>query len=162
MVSLEIQKLEQDLRKRLGRFVGADSKRYYPHLYSVLEDIRNSEYPAYLCGGAVRDILLSNNSIPRDLDIIMGDVSRKKLATLFSDNAKGETSLGGIVLKIKDWMIDMWPLKDTLTIREKENATELVAPWKLNTVMYKPSLTPKPLIVMGIVKMMRTMGMKIK
>ena len=118
MVSLEIQKLKRDLRTRLGRFVVTDSKRYYPHLYTVLEEIRNKEYPAYLCGGAVRDILLGNNSIPRDLDIILGHVSKEKLATLFSGNAKGKTSLGGLKLQIKDWSIDIWPLQDIWAFKE--------------------------------------------
>ena len=117
MVSLEIQKLKRDLRTRLGRFVGANSKQHYPHLYSVLEEIRNNKYPAFLCGGAVRDILL-HNSTPRDLDIILGYVSKEELATLFSGNAKGETSLGGITLQIKDWSIDMWPLQDTWAFKE--------------------------------------------
>jgi len=113
MVSLEKQKLKQQLRTRLGRFVATDSKRHFPHLYSVLEDIRNSNYPAFLCGGAVRNFLLSNNSIPRDLDIILGDVSRERLETLFPGHVKGETSLGGIKLQVKNWLIDMWPIQDT-------------------------------------------------
>ena len=89
MVSLEIQKLKRNLRTRLGRFVATDSKRHYPHLHNVLEKIRNNEYPAFLCGGAVRNVLLSNNSIPRDLDIILGYVSREQLETLFPDHIKG-------------------------------------------------------------------------
>jgi hypothetical protein len=113
MVSLKIQKMKRDLRARLGRFVATDSKRYYPHLYSVLEDIRNNNYPAFLCGGAVRDMLLCNNSIPRDLDIILGYVSREQLETLFLDYIKGETSLGGLKLQVKDWSIDMWAIQDT-------------------------------------------------
>jgi len=113
MVSLETQKLKQDLRARLGRFVATDSKRHYPHLYSVLEDIRNNDYPAFLCGGAVRNFLLCNNSIPRDLDIILGYVSRERLETLFPDHIKGQTSLGGLKLQVKDWSIDMWLIQDT-------------------------------------------------
>ncbi|MFC1604847.1 hypothetical protein ACFL5F_07450 [Planctomycetota bacterium] len=113
MVSLKIQKLKQDLRARLGRFVATDSKRHYPHLYRVLEDIRNNDYPAFLCGGAVRNFLLCNNSIPRDLDIILGYVSREQLETLFPDHIKGETSLGGLKLQVKDWSIDMWLIQDT-------------------------------------------------
>ena len=118
MVSIKIQKLKQKLRTRLGRFVATDSKRHYPHLYSVLEDIRNNNYPAFLCGGAVRDMLLCNNSIPRDLDIILGYVSRELLETLFPDHIKGETSLGGLKLQVKDWSIDMWPIQDTWAFKE--------------------------------------------
>lgn len=118
MVNLKIQKMKRDLRARLGRFVATDSKRHYPHLYSVLEDIRNNNYPAFLCGGAVRDMLLCNNSIPRDLDIILGYVSRERLETLFPDHIKGETSLGGLKLQVKDWSIDMWPIQDTWAFKE--------------------------------------------
>ncbi len=118
MVSLKIQKLKQQLRKQIGRFVTTDSKRHYPHIYSVLEDIRNNNYPAFLCGGAVRDMLLCNNSIPRDLDIILGYVSRERLETLFPDHIKGETSLGGLKLQVKDWSIDMWLIQDTWAFKE--------------------------------------------
>jgi len=119
MVSLEIQKMKRDLRARLGRFVTTDSKRHYPHLYRVLEDIHNSNLPAFLCGGAVRNMLLCNNSIPRDLDIILGYVSRERLKTLFPDNIiKGQTSLGGLKLQVKDWSIDLWPIQDTWAFKE--------------------------------------------
>ena len=118
MVSLKIQKLKQQLRTRLGQFVATDSKRHYPHLYSVLEDIRNNNYPAFLCGGAVRNMLLCNNSIPRDLDIILGYVSREQLETLFPDHNKEKTSLGGLKLQVKDWSIDMWPIQDTWAFKE--------------------------------------------
>lgn len=118
MVNLKIQKMKRDLRARLGRFVATDSKRHYPHLYSVLEDIRKNNYQAFLCGGAVRDMLLCNNSIPRDLDIILGYVSREQLETLFPDHIKGETSLGGLKLQVKDWSIDMWPIQDTWAFKE--------------------------------------------
>ena len=120
MVSLEIQKLKRDLRTRLGRFVGADCKRHYPHLYSLFEEIRNrnNKYPAYLCGGAVRDILLNSNNIPRDLDIIIGYVSKEKLETFFSGRIKGKTSFGGLKLQIKDWPIDIWSLEDIWAIKD--------------------------------------------
>lgn len=118
MVNLEIKKLERDLRTRLGRFIATDSKRYHPHLYRTLEEIRRKNYPAYLCGGAVRDLLLCNSRTPRDLDIILGYISKEKLANLFSENVKGKTGLGGLKLQIKDWSIDMWALKDTWAFKE--------------------------------------------
>ena len=118
MVSLKTQKMKRDLRARLGRFVATDSKRHYPHLYSVLEDIRNNGYPTFLCGGAVRDMLLCNSSIPRDLDIIIGYVSRERLETFFPEHNKEKTSLGGLKLQVKDWSIDMWPIQDTWAFKE--------------------------------------------
>ena len=109
MDNLEIERMKRDLRLRVGRFVTIDSKRYYPQLYNVLEVMRNRNYSPFLCGGAVRNMLLCNNSIPRDLDIIMGFVSKKQLETLFPEHIKGQTSLGGLKLQVKDWSIDIWP-----------------------------------------------------
>ena len=117
MASLEIPKLKQNLRKRLGHFVNTDSKRLNPHLHGVLDEIRKSEYPAFLCGGAVRDMLLHNN-LPRDLDIILGYVSNDQLETLFSPFVKGRTGLGGLKLQIKDWSVDMWPIQNTWAFKE--------------------------------------------
>jgi hypothetical protein len=117
MVSIEIENLKRDLRVRLGRFVGAESRRCHAHLYRTLEEIRKTGYPAYLCGGAVRDLLLSN-SVPRDLDIILGYVSNQTISGLFPENVKGSTGLGGVKLQVKDWTIDMWGLKDTWAFRD--------------------------------------------
>ncbi|MGD8786941.1 MAG: hypothetical protein PVJ60_05915 [Phycisphaerales bacterium] len=118
MASLRIQQLEKQLRTRLGRFVAVDSKRHYPHIYSLLKVIRNNNYPAFLCGGAVRNMLLCNNSIPRDLDIIFGYVSKKQLGALFPSYVKGKTNLGGLKLQVKDWSIDMWPIQETWAFKE--------------------------------------------
>jgi len=120
MASLEIKKLKTDLRLRLGRFVTTDSRRRHPYLYRTLEDLRRTKYPAYLCGGAVRNLLLCNSKTPRDLDIILGYVSKEKLADLFSEKIKGRTGLGGLKLQVKDWSIDMWALKDTWAFKEGE------------------------------------------
>jgi hypothetical protein len=118
MVSLEIQKMKRNLRARLGRFVATDSKRHYPFLYNFLEEIKNNNYPAFVCGGTVRNMLLSNNSIPRDLDIILGYVSRDQLENLFPGHIKEKTSLGGLKFQVKDWSIDMWPIQDTWAFKE--------------------------------------------
>jgi hypothetical protein len=118
MVNLEIQKMKRVLRARLGRFVSTDSKQYYPQLYRVLGDIQDNKFPAFLCGGAVRNMLLCNNTIPRDLDIILGCVSKGQLETLFPDYIKGETSLGGLKLQVKDWSIDIWPIQDTWAFKD--------------------------------------------
>jgi len=118
MDSLEVQKLKRDLRSRLGRFVATDSKRHFPHLHFVLEGLRNNDYPAFLCGGAVRSFMLCNNSVPRDLDIILGYVSRERLEALFPDHIRGKTGLGGLKLQVRDWSIDMWPIQETWAFKE--------------------------------------------
>jgi len=118
MVSLDERQLKQKLRKLIGRFVTTDSKRHYPQLYSVLEKINDNHYPAFLCGGAIRDVLLLQSSIPRDLDIILGNVSKEKLEKDFSSYDRKETKLGGMTLQVKDWSIDMWLIQDTWAFKE--------------------------------------------
>ncbi len=118
MVNFEINKMERILRERLGRFVSTDSKQHYPQLYSMFEYIRDKNYPAFLCGGAVRNMLLSNKNIPRDLDIILGYISKEHLEKLFPNNIKGKTSLGGLKLQVKDWSIDIWSIQDTWAFRD--------------------------------------------
>ncbi|NQT03869.1 MAG: hypothetical protein HQ580_17725 [Planctomycetes bacterium] len=120
MVSSKTEELKQQLRIRLGRFITTDSKRHHPHLYIALEKIRGTRKPAFLCGGAVRDLLLCNSHTPRDLDIILGYVSRETLASLFSGDVEGETGLGGLKVEVRDWSIDMWPLQDTWAFKKNK------------------------------------------
>lgn len=121
MVDLEIQKLEDILRGRIGRFVGNKSKWCLP-CHKALQRIHEYDRNAFLCGGAVRDILLSNKYnpiIPRDLDIVLGYVEIKKVSELFSDYPQRWNCYGGLSIKIKDWTFDIWSLKKTWAFVEK-------------------------------------------
>jgi len=115
MVDSRIQKLENELRARVSRFV-ADNSKWCSYRYEALRKIREFKGKAFLCGGAVRDILLSdsrNNIIPRDLDIILGYADIRNVADSFSDCTKRWNRYGGISIQVKDWSIDMWPLHKT-------------------------------------------------
>lgn len=121
MVDSRIQKLEDELRARVRRFVADDSK-WCSCRYKALRKIREFERHAFLCGGAVRDILLSdsrNNIIPRDLDIVLGYAEMKNIADSFSDCTKRWNCYGGVSIQVKDWSIDMWPLQKTWAFENK-------------------------------------------
>lgn len=121
MVDSRIQKLEDELRARIRRFVANNSK-WCSFRYKALRRIREFEQHAFLCGGAVRDILLSdsrNHIIPRDLDIVLGYAEIKEVADSFSDCTKRWNSYGGVSIQVKDWAIDMWPLQKTWAFQKK-------------------------------------------
>ncbi|MBN1391952.1 MAG: hypothetical protein JW947_04015 [Sedimentisphaerales bacterium] len=121
MVDLKIQKLESDLRVRISRFV-TDNSKWCLSRYNALQRIREFGQYAFLCGGAVRDILLSNSrypTIPRDLDIILGYADIKNVADSFSDCTKRWNCYGGVSIQVKDWSIDIWPLYKTWAFENK-------------------------------------------
>jgi hypothetical protein len=121
MVDSRIQNLEDELRARMRRFV-ADKSKWCSCRYKALRRIREFEQHAFLCGGAVRDILLSNTRnqiIPRDLDIVLGYAEIKNIADSFSDCTKRWNCYGGVTIQVKDWSIDMWPLQKTWAFEKK-------------------------------------------
>ncbi|MFC1738662.1 hypothetical protein ACFL1G_06405 [Planctomycetota bacterium] len=121
MVDSRIQKLENDIRDRISRIVADNSSWCLPR-YNALQKIRELDRYAFLCGGAVRDILLANrqNSIvPRDLDIVLGYIEVEKVADSFSDSNKKWNCYGGVSVQLKDWSIDVWSLNKTWAFVEK-------------------------------------------
>jgi hypothetical protein len=121
MVDSRIQKLEDDLRTRVSRFV-SDNSEWCSSRYNALQRIRELDQHTFLCGGAVRDILLSDNLnkiVPRDLDIILGYTDIKNIADSFSDFTKKWNCYGGVSIQVKDWSIDMWSLQKTWAFEKK-------------------------------------------
>jgi len=121
MVDSRIQKLEDVLRARVSQFV-SDNSQWCSCRYKALQRIREFGRHTFLCGGAVRDILLSdrqNHIIPRDLDIILGYTDIKNVADSFSDCTKRWNCYGGVSIQVKDWSIDMWPLHKTWAFEKK-------------------------------------------
>ena len=121
MVDLKTRKLEDDLRERIRRFADNRSKWCSP-CYEALQKVREFDCNAFLCGGAVRDILLSNKHnhiIPRDLDIVLGYAEPKMVADSFTDYTRRWNCYGGVSIQIKDWCIDLWQLSETWAFKKK-------------------------------------------
>lgn len=120
MVDLKIHKMENELRSYIGRFIANGSKQTSHPLCKTLQTVKEYGRPAFLCGGAVRDILLTKGHIvPRDLDVIFGYVSMEEISSLFAAYPnKRRTRFGGLSIQIKDWSIDIWPVLKTWAFKE--------------------------------------------
>ncbi len=70
-------------------------------------------------GGVLRDLLaFGNSAIPRDVDIVVGDASDADLERAFADLIYEKTRFGGLRLRTKGWLIDMWTLPGTWAFRQ--------------------------------------------
>jgi hypothetical protein len=81
-------------------------------------------WSAFLIGGALRDLALSRGARrPRDFDFVFCDVSRDELEAEFSYLSKAQTtSLGGLRFRHRDTVVDIWPLHETFSIKQKNTA----------------------------------------
>ena len=115
MADNNILQLERKLRNRLGRFLGNSSPLCRHPVYEMIQRIKKLDRPAYLCGGALRDVLMSEGRIvPRDFDIIVAYASQDDIYSLFSDHTNlRKTRLGGWCVQAGDYSIDIWPLSET-------------------------------------------------
>ena len=121
MGDIRIQELEKKLRRRVNCFM-SDSSAYGLPRKSILQTIRESAQRAFLCGGAVRDIMLSttrNSLVPRDLDIVLGYADLNGVADSFVDSVKRWNCYGGVSIQIKDWSLDLWRLSETWAFKKK-------------------------------------------
>jgi Poly A polymerase head domain len=75
---------------------------------------RLQKVPAVLIGGAIRDTLFHRPL--KDLDIV-AHASLDTLRDAFLDVAVKENTFGGLLLKIHDVPVDLWPLRSTWAFR---------------------------------------------
>ncbi|SRR6266403_619007 len=105
------------LRGRLSRFLTDDAQWKSP-LRASLRRITDNEWNAVIFGGVLRDlVLLGNSEVPRDVDVVV-DVTKTDLETVFVDLIHETNRFGGLRLRPKGWMIDIWALRDTWALRE--------------------------------------------
>jgi len=115
MGDIRIQDMEDKLRMRVRRFM-SDKSSYGLPRQRILQTVRESAQRAFLCGGAVRDIMLStsrNNLVPRDLDIVLAYTNLEDVAAAFSEGVKRRNRYGGVSIEIKNWSLDIWLLNKT-------------------------------------------------
>jgi hypothetical protein len=113
MLSERRTRLESELRKRLIRALRKDSSwgRLFGDFIGL---IRTNHLTAYLFGGTVRDLLLSNATIPpRDLDLVVDDRSFEFFLNDFRADQIARNRFGGLKCKFNTLEIDVWPLKRT-------------------------------------------------
>jgi hypothetical protein len=120
MVKTKTKQLETKLRKQVSRFLFEEKQRnqQLSAFLKVLEEksLRQG-WTTYLCGGALRNLILEEKQLPRDLDIVINFASYEELKKEFSGFPSRPTNLGGICLQIQDWSIDIWPLSETWALK---------------------------------------------
>lgn len=120
MADIQIEALKKTLRNNLSEFLNYRSAWRYHPVYGALRTIHQCGVSTFLCGGAVRDILLhGHKSVPRDLDIILAYPSENKVESLLKTYKSRRTKFGGISLKVLDWNLDIWPLMETWAFKEQ-------------------------------------------
>lgn len=106
------------LRERITRFLANHSARKVP-LHQALQRIEQKSWSAVIFGGVLRDLLVFGNSErPRDVDVVVRDANFSELELVFRDLIYEKTRFGGLRLRAKGWLIDVWALPDTWAFRQ--------------------------------------------
>jgi hypothetical protein len=110
--------MEALLRHRVNRFFSNHS-RWKAALRMIVSRIRERQWPAVVFGGVPRDlVVLGVTDRPRDVDIVLDDVSIEEIRSTFSKSVFRETRFGGVTLRVDGWLVDIWPLRQTWAFRE--------------------------------------------
>lgn len=101
------------LRQRLDEFL-APNAGDREAMREVLCRFRECQCQSYLFGGLLRDLMVKGNDArPRDVDVVVSGASTLELERLFCQYLDRRTRFGGLHLKNKGWMFDVWPLEET-------------------------------------------------
>jgi hypothetical protein len=124
------------LRERITRLLASHNESQAP-LRLALKRLEQSNWPAVIFGGALRDLMVFGNSeAPRDVDVVVSGVAAADLERVFEDVIHERTRFGGLRLRTKGWLIDIWSLSDTWAFRQagvmKPTFSELVHTTFLN------------------------------
>jgi hypothetical protein len=124
-------KVTEYLLKCIARLVGEEHRpgpdcqgANWDVVRGIARKSARRRWTAFLVGGALRDLALSRGARkPRDFDIVFCDVSRDELETEFSYLSKAyRTSFGGLRFRHRDAIVDIWPLHETFSIKQKDSA----------------------------------------
>lgn len=109
------------LAKKVKYFLAREKKRD-ASLLRLLNELP-SVSPAYLFGGAIRDIALFGNryAFESDIDIVCDCQERQLVAFLegfYTKEALKRNRFGGFRIKTKLWSVDIWPARYTWAFRQ--------------------------------------------
>jgi hypothetical protein len=141
--------LEQKLlRKRLNEFLRVRSEWKVP-LIEALARLSEQPWPAVIFGGVLRDLtILGPSEVPRDVDIVVANARPEHLEEVFADLVHSKNRFGGLRLRTKGWLIDMWTLDSTWALRDRSDEfltfDRLVQTTFLNVEGIAAEISPKP------------------
>ena len=117
MVTSSSSPLQAKLRNLVTDFLGSRGRNISPPS-EIIESIRNRKWRAVLFGGTLRDLMvLGPARPPRDIDIVIDEVSRDEIRKEFEGYVYRYTRFGGLTLRTAGWFVDVWPLRDTWAIK---------------------------------------------
>lgn len=119
MANMNFEHQEAELRKRVGWFLTRQVKQRQP-MRDVLSELRASPVQIYLFGGLLRDLTVYGmKAKPRDIDIVVEQLSTQELYPYLLRHVKRETRFGGLHLDNQGWLFDVWPLHETWAFRNQ-------------------------------------------
>lgn len=113
MAELENARLEACLRRNLASYL-ADRSPWLPPLAAALGRLPGPARPVCLFGGLLRDVLVFGPAArPRDVDLVIADVTVDELGRVLAPWIDRRTRFGGFQLSVEGVAIDLWPLHQT-------------------------------------------------
>src|SRR5438552_3201470 len=115
----KIFKLQSELLERIQYAFFNRRAKLRRTLVETIRSLKGCQFPAFVFGGALRDLMLRRRrSLPRDLDIVVEDLRSPVFDRLFGPHIRRKTRFGGYHLSVHGWKFDLWPLAETWAFRE--------------------------------------------
>ena len=123
----QIALLKSWLLEDVGRFSRSDHRKWKMPIVATVQELRGHHWPAVYFGGTLRSILLGRLTgereiRPRDIDIVIGDITLSELEEEFGQFAVRKTRFGGLHLKRSKWEFDIWPVHETHAFKSVEKS----------------------------------------
>lgn len=110
--------LKRLLLKGVARLCCRDEAIWKEPIVDTLRDLQAVNARAVFFGGTLRSLLVGRIAgrkfgRPRDIDIVVADISLETLRAQFESLISRETRFGGLQLRRREWHFDVWPLQKT-------------------------------------------------
>ncbi len=111
---------EKEFRKKLGIYFSALGKRKNSPVKDLFNILKHEKFSVYAFGGFPRDIFLrGTNAHFRDIDLVIEGIQINLFKDVFRDYVIGENKFGGLKIKYKSLIVDIWPLEQTWAFQQK-------------------------------------------
>jgi len=110
------------LRTEIRRLISDRGPVWNRPIVEVVATLKEAKCPAVFFGGSLRSLVMSKYwgdqmSRPRDIDLVVQGESIEKLRERFKTLPSRENRFGGLHIRNRDWLFDIWPLGTTWAFR---------------------------------------------
>jgi hypothetical protein len=137
------------LKKQFSSFLKSVKRSRSKFVYrEIFEFLEKCESPAYLFGGAVRDIFLKgNNAKPNDFDIVFSESGIDKFLDNFRKHKVVKNNFGGYKVLYQGVTLDVWEIESTWAFKNNKvpytNVSSILDTTFLNIESVLLELNPK-------------------